>query len=339
MRACWYLSDTHACGIVRADVPARAIGQYHRDIGLCCKRDFLLSDLFLFDLFIMQRGSREEDLRRMQMAAGRGIKTIYDLDDDLFNVPAHVKAAHDYFSLPKPREMMSEMLNTANVVTVSNTACAEVAAKHTKSPIVIVGNCIDWGHAKLAKPRVADDRIVIGWVGSEVHRPDAALIDSALIKIMEKHDNVDIRIIGNFEPKDFSPELVEFGARFHLEGWAEPNSLYATIAQFDISLCAVTPGKFNDAKSEIKWMEAGSVGVPCVVSPVRPYEKMADGHDCVKAVGNSEAGWFDAIESLVSDPAKRRCIGEAARERVSREYDSRVVAREWVNAFRIAERM
>lgn len=339
LRVLWMLSDLHACGTVRADVPARAIAQYHRDVFLCCKRDHMLSDLFAFDVFVMQRACTSDALMQIERAKQRGIKIIYDIDDDLFNIAERVGPAHAYFSRPDVRQLIAQCIGASDLVTSSTSACADAIKTYAKSPIVIVKNCIDWGHAKFAKRRAEDGRVVVGWFGSSVHRADAPLVDAALARVLSAHSNVHVQLCGNFEPSDFPESHARFAERISINGWIAPNELYAYIARWDVALCPISPHKFNDAKSEIKWVENGAVGVPCVLSPVIAYSSMVDGVDCLKAAGNSESGWFDAINALVSDKGLRERIGGAARERVSREYDSRVVAQDWVNAFRIAERM
>lgn len=65
-----------------------------------------------------------------------------------------------------------------------------------------------------------------------------------------------------------------------------------------------------------------------------PYQVVRDGVDGLLARGAQE--WQDAVGKLAKSKALRDDLAGAAKERVLAEYDYRVRAREWADAFRWA---
>lgn len=76
---------------------------------------------------------------------------------------------------------------------------------------------------------------------------------------------------------------------------------------------------FCEAKSELKFFEAGIVGVPTVASATRPYaEAITDGVDGFVASGDEE--WFLKLSRLVEDEKLRKEMGEKARQTALARY-------------------
>lgn len=333
MNVLWYVSDLCACGIVRADVPARQLNQTGR-IRAVVKRDSVLSDLFGTDLIVIQRGCVEQHRHWMKLAQARGIPVVYDLDDDLFSVPEHVKDAHDYFSRPQAKAIIAEMLQQADLVTVSTPTMAEVAQKYTRRPIVIVGNCVDLGHAEATMNRTKPARLTIGWHGSAVHLGDTAIVKDALVQVLQKHDEVDLSLWGHFEGKHFDGAFDVFGPRVQYHNWAQPMDLYAILSTFDIGLAPLDDTPFNVCKSAVKWMEYAAAEVPCICSPLAPYQGVvADGDTGLLPTTNDTAGWLECLEALVTSRHLRSSVARGAKLEVLRKYDNTIVSKHWEATF------
>lgn len=333
MNIVWYVSDLHACGIVRADVPCRAINKLP---GTRATLHYMpmLSDLVGADVAIAQRFCTPEGLARFRAMKGRGVKIIYDIDDDLFCVPEHCKDSWPVFLLPQTRNSIVAMLNEADMVTVSTRSLAESMSRYTSTPIRVVENCIDLGHAdwsiKHRPPK--DDQVVIGWHGSCVHVGDIPIISDAIKTVLQERENVRLKLNGHFTYELFGDNLKGFGNRVTMDGWIDPMMLYRGLSEVDIGICPLIDNQFNRCKSNIKWLEYASVEVPCVVTPMPPYEMCEDGVDVLFARNKDE--WVNNLLRLVDNASLRRTIGLAARVRAGREFDNSVVASKWMDAFR-----
>ena len=96
----------------------------------------------------------------------------------------------------------------------------------------------------------------------------------------------------------------------------------------DIALAPLEPDNiFCRAKSEIKFLEAGALGVPVIASEIGPFkDAITRGEDGLLA--SSTQDWSDALSSLIEQPPRRHDLGERARRTVLQRYTSRTRAAE-----------
>ena len=90
--------------------------------------------------------------------------------------------------------------------------------------------------------------------------------------------------------------------------------------QADINLAPLErQNVFTDCKSEVKYLEAGLLGIPTVASPVGGF---------AKAITNGQTGflcesspeWEAVLGNLIEQPAMRLSVGERARQTVLAEH-------------------
>jgi glycosyltransferase involved in cell wall biosynthesis len=90
---------------------------------------------------------------------------------------------------------------------------------------------------------------------------------------------------------------------------ADRSEYLKLLAAADINIAVLDANRFNDCKSEIKWLEAAAFGVPSIVSDVAVYhENLKHGEDVVITAPDEQA-WYKALKALVAAPRKRAEIG------------------------------
>lgn len=153
--------------------------------------------------------------------------------------------------------------------------------------------------------------------GTKSHDKDFATITEPLLKIMEKYPNVELFLAG---PLEISDEFVKFKNRIKRLPYVSRQKHFKNIAGIDINLAPLEIGNpFCEAKSELKFFEAGILGVPTVAAATRMFqEAIDDGIDGFLAVTEDE--WRDKIEKLVIDNNLRIEMSRKAREKVLRDY-------------------
>jgi glycosyltransferase involved in cell wall biosynthesis len=164
------------------------------------------------------------------------------------------------------------------------------------------------------KERAAGDRIIIGYgSGTPTHDVDFQEATAALEQVLTRFSNVELWIMG---PLTLPASLEKFGARvrrFPLGDWRE---WFEMMSKIDIAISPLEGNNiFCRAKSEIKFVEAGALGIPVVASDVDSYHAaISNGGTGFLAANTQE--WRDALTCLIEDPERRRRMGENARAHV-----------------------
>ena len=165
-----------------------------------------------------------------------------------------------------------------------------------------------------------DGRVVIGYAsGTRTHDRDFQMILPALRAVMECHSQVELWLMGDVDP-GAAGDCDSLRGRvksFPRVPWRE---LPARLALFDINLAPlILDSPFNQAKSEIKFMEAALVGVPTIASQTDAFS-FAIRHGLNGLLANSVEEWQTALEHLIGDATAREALGAAAYQDVLSDY-------------------
>ena len=175
---------------------------------------------------------------------------------------------------------------------------------------------------RAARAETGDVLIVYG-SGTKTHDVDFARAAPALIRLMSEHPGIRLRIVGELT---LPPGIGAFGARVERFAPKDYRTWLALLSEADIALAPLEDTKFNDAKSNIKFLEAAVLGIPSVCSPRANFRAaIVDGETGLLA--EEEPAWFDALSRLVDGAGSRRRIGEAALRSVLARYSPEPIAR------------
>ncbi len=162
------------------------------------------------------------------------------------------------------------------------------------------------------------DSLRIGYFsGTATHNKDFETISEALFRVLGKYPNVKLVIAG---PLVLPDRFAEFSDRIERLPFADRKKHFENIASTDINLAPLVIGDpFCESKSELKWFEAGIVGVPTVAAATQTFrEAIVDGVDGF--VASNEEEWFEKLSRLIENEELRKSIGEAARKKVLEKY-------------------
>lgn len=151
--------------------------------------------------------------------------------------------------------------------------------------------------------------------GSITHNPDFAIVLPALVRLMEKHENVELLLVGEL---DLPAELEKYKARITAMPMKQWRKLPQLIASVDINIAPLEDTIFNCAKSENKWLEAALVKVPTVASDVGAFKTVIRDGENGLLCANTEDDWFIKLELLINGTELCEKIGENAYQYVSR---------------------
>jgi glycosyltransferase involved in cell wall biosynthesis/predicted HAD superfamily hydrolase len=105
--------------------------------------------------------------------------------------------------------------------------------------------------------------------GTFSHKEDFALIEGALYDFLDANRSVELSVLGSIQVSSRLLGLPNVRSYPVLPY----DEMLAFIARHDVLLVPLVDNVFNEAKSNVKFVEAGSVGVPVLASPVGEFAR------------------------------------------------------------------
>jgi glycosyltransferase involved in cell wall biosynthesis len=162
------------------------------------------------------------------------------------------------------------------------------------------------------------ERIVIGYgSGTATHDVDFLEASPALIDVLGRFSQIELWLAG---PLALPAEFAQFGERVRRYPLGDWRGWFELLAQMDIAIAPLErENVFCRAKSEVKFIEAGALGVPLVASSIDSYERaIGDGESGFLAATNDD--WLKKFCALIDDAKLREMIGTNARRTVVDHY-------------------
>ena len=163
-----------------------------------------------------------------------------------------------------------------------------------------------------------EDIVRVGYLsGTPSHNKDFATITDALIRLFDSYPSMRLVLTG---PIDTDAALRPYEDRIERVPLIPRKEFFGHIATLDINLAPLEPGNpFCESKSELKFFEAGIVGVPTVAVANRTFrEAIRDGEDGYVATGTEE--WVEKLGKLINGKEARIAMGEKARQTALARY-------------------
>lgn len=159
------------------------------------------------------------------------------------------------------------------------------------------------------KPK--DGIIRIGYFsGSKSHDKDFGSISDVLIEILKKYKNVVLMIVGFLT---LDKKFTEIRSQIECHPFVSVKKLSELILRSDINIAPLEINNpFCNAKSELKFFEAGILGIPTVASATDAFKyAINDGVNGFLACNKHQ--WKAGIERLIEDKELRKSIGKQSR--------------------------
>lgn len=267
-------------------------------------------------LFVFCRYSGPHVNVMTSWARRRGIPVIFNIDDDLLNIPRAIgDKKHEFHSQPARLATVRHLLDNSDLVYCSTERLRKrlislgCASPLFAGPIYASGEVI----AEAVERPVRK----VGYMASADHAHNLDMVLPALVAYLRRHPEVTFELFGSI-PRPQA--LDEFGDRVQT---APPVKNYEQFLiefaarDWDIGLCPLVPIPFNLMKTNGKWVEYTSAGIAVVASGSTVYDDCcADG---CGMLATTEEEWLAALEAL-SDPATRYEHVVNAQNKLQREY-------------------
>ncbi|MGI9600899.1 MAG: glycosyltransferase [Acidimicrobiales bacterium] len=159
--------------------------------------------------------------------------------------------------------------------------------------------------------------LVIGYgSGSGTHACDLGLVAEPLAAVLDRLPQARFHFVGR---ERLPAPLAQRSDRVLQTDPVRYADLSAVIARWNISLAPVVPRPFNEAKSELKFIDASLVAVPTVASPTEVMRQaIVPGQTGLLAASATQ--WHEAVLELSRDRVRRTLLGARARRDVHERY-------------------
>ncbi|MEI6650099.1 MAG: glycosyltransferase [Candidatus Moraniibacteriota bacterium] len=288
-----------------------------------------------FSVFVFHRVLFTPSVAKLIALIKKQGKEIIFETDDLVHDPAFLKHM-DYWRLMNSMERKlyengvgGEILADpyVKVATTSTSFIADELRTKGKR-VFVIPNRLPESDVKTVAPlyeermaRLASgarDTVTIGYFsGSLGHDKDFGTITGAMLHLLEKYPRLRLLLVG---PLTIDDRFEVFSGRIERMHYVPRQRHFENISQSDIIIAPLEIGNpFCEGKSELKFFEAGILGVPTVACVTRTFrEAITDGVDGFVAA--DEAQWEEKLERLITDPDLRKRIGEQARKTALSKY-------------------
>ena len=254
----------------------------------------------------MQRPAGRAGTHLLEQYMGHGIKLVYETDDDMLNVDS---SGLPHLHAEQARESVRRCLRLVDMVTVTNEYLADTIRPYNDN-IRVLPNHVKAGLLTLARPKA--DRLTIGWAGGTSHLVDMVEIEEPLREVLTDNPAVGMHFIGH----DLSPLLRGLRARARWTGWQQDVGAYYKLVDFDIAVAPSADIPFNRAKTWLRALEKGAMGIPVVAANRLPYsDYVIDGK--TGYLVNTPEEWRSRLNDLIHDEAMRAEMGAAGKEQAA----------------------
>lgn len=301
----YIVDDYHGCGWYRCHVPGMELQRRGHHVVL---NDGLGPEqVQASDVIVFQRQWRPQAIQAMQYAQSLGKVTVFELDDDLWNLhPSN--PAYEVWNRPDMLGGLETLLRAADVVTTTTPILAG-QLKRFNANVRVLPNMLPGEHWRVGRERPDGyERVAIGWAGSASRWRDLAITKDVVMQVLERYPQVDMLVAGDNSNMVFPPhDRIRQLRPVKIEQYPE------LVAEFDVGIAPVVDSRFNQAKSDLKFMEYGILGIPTVASNVEAYTHSIVGGENGFLAKNDKA-WLKYLRRLIEEPDLRESMGAKAKE-------------------------
>lgn len=259
----------------------------------------------------------------------RNIPVAFDVDDMIYDtkylpmvtntLAVEFKTEADYSYWFSYIGRIQETARFCDAVITTNEFIGERLTKDLNVPHYIVPNFYNREQDRVSdiyyrqkQGKKSSGKFVIGYFsGTPSHINDFLTVSSELKALLDKYEDIILRVVGFMELPDYMREMEEKGRveRIPLQNFLD---LQAEIAKVDVNIVPLVENEFTNCKSELKFFEASIVGTVTCAAPTFVYRKIIkdgkNGYICRRGE------WYNTIKNLYENGISNEVIEEAKKD-------------------------
>jgi glycosyltransferase involved in cell wall biosynthesis len=276
------------------------------------------------DLVVFCRNVEPRYAYILDAVLSRCMPYVYDIDDNLYEVPANV-AEGQYYRDPERTALLTRYLRSASLVRVYSAALLDKFRPFNENTLQ-VSTVLDW---RLIRQRRLEkvDNVKIVYATSRREDHLFHIFTPALQRVMQDYaGRVEAHFLG-YQPIEFqgmpgihyqkyNPNYDKYMHRFSSAG-------------YDIGLAPMLDDDFHRAKTNNKFREYGASEIAGIYSDVPLYSEWIEDGKTGLLVENQANAWYAAMAKLIEDAGLRRHISQMARKKVHELYSEERFEQQW----------
>lgn len=327
-----YNTDTAGCYWYRLFTPMNKIKELAGDKFEFNFKIQSVDDVSKYDIVILQRPTDALAIEIAEKAKNCGIPVVFEIDDSLFNIDP-VNPAHKYYARKDIEYCIKYLLSYCDGMSVSTEPLYDYYKGYLSDTCKerVLPNSVDLnyyfnGTSKIPK-RPGCIRVLL--TGSISHNGDWAIIKDTIYDVLMSNKNVEFVLFGHLPEYFKHDKRIVFVQPVKVEQYFE--SLYKL--NFDLMLVPLEEIEFNKYKSNLKFVEAGALKIPCIASKVFAYETTITSGENGWLLPNKVWDWTKWLRKITKDPDLIKSVGSAAYQTVKEKFDLSSTVHHWINFY------
>ena len=292
-----------------------------------------------YECFVLHRVPWEPAVERfIECAHDRRKRVIFDADDLVFDpgaadfLPLEQMGEAERLLLLDGLHLCRRTLESCDAVTVSTDSLLERARRiHDRVAVtynVVSAEMVEAADVVLSHRAAAVQSrnvVTIAYLsGTPTHDRDFREAADAVLWALETFPHVRFLAVGFVSLDARFEKYTGRVERLPIQPWRRLPEILASV---DINLAPLVPDSpFTDAKSCVKYLEAGLLGVPTIASPRPDFARaIENGVNGLLAEGFTQ--WRGSVQRLVESEGLGHRLGQAASEDVRRNHTTRARSR------------
>lgn len=265
-------------------------------------------------------------------ARSAGKFVLYEIDDLLVDLPeSHPERTQELYNTAL-MPIMAAMID-ADIVLVPTDELRRIVESYNPN-VVVLPNYLDdsiWRITK-TKQKQPGELLTIGYMGSNSHTPDLAMIESVLRNLLSKYENkIRLEVWGTPLPDGLRKSKDVFWHPAPTNVYTEFVRYFQTL-NFDLVIAPLADNLFNRCKSGLKFLEYSSLGAAGVYSKIAPYDAVImDGINGYLAATDDE--WLEKLTILIENTEQRVQMVQAAQQSIREKWLLSANIRSWYDIF------
>ena len=272
------------------------------------------------DLVFVQKGISLVNFVGLDRLLGwANSRLVFDLDDAVYGANL-VEFRSPWLRRLQDRNQTVELSRKSLAVIAGNSYLKNLALQYNRR-VYVVPTPVDTDRIFPDDRRLRDsnEEIVIGWLGTGAGLEYFSLVKEALQKISARY-----RIRLRWVTLLTGAAYVLDGVKVETVNWELKNES-KDMNQFDIAINPLFDTPWERGKCSLKLLQYMAAGLPTVSSRAgMNCEVVKEGVDGFLAGSTEE--WIEKLSRLIEDPGLRKRMGQAAREKVVRDFSLKKTA-------------